>query len=101
MARAAEAIDSGDIKARYEASERTLAIMEGLLSCLNRDTPERTEAADNLALYYRTMIMMISQVNVFNDKAACISLERSFRDMASFWRDANQLLEQGGLDRAQ
>lgn len=88
IANAGKAIDSDDVQGRYDYSQKTMAILEGLLACLNRDTPERAEAAASLEIYYKTMIMMISRVNIFNDKKTCESLESSFRDMAEFWRDA-------------
>jgi flagellar biosynthetic protein FliS len=86
---AADAITQNDVQSRFDYSQKALNIMEGLLACLNRETPERAAAALSLEAYYRTMIMMIGRVNVFNDLEGCNSLEKSFRDMAEFWRDAD------------
>ncbi len=94
IADASQAIARGDIQARYDASEKAMVIMEGLLSSLNRETPERAQAAESLELYYRTMIMMISRLNIYNDETVCSSLESSFKDMADFWRQAGLTLNQ-------
>jgi flagellar biosynthetic protein FliS len=86
--KASEAIAQNDIQARYDYSQKALAIIEGLMACLNRDTPERAQAASSLELYYTMMITMISRINIYNDPAICLSLESSFKDMANFWRNA-------------
>ncbi len=92
ISKAAKAIAENDIQARFDYSQKTMAIMEGLLASLNRDTPERAEAAASLEAYYRSMIMMIGRVNVYNDPQVCHSLEKGFRSMAEFWRDAARIL---------
>lgn len=89
ISNAAKAIREGDVQARYDYSEKSMAIMEGLLSCLNRETPERAAAAESLEAYYQSMITMIGRINIFNDLAVCNSLEKSFKDMAQFWREAD------------
>ncbi|MBP6985818.1 MAG: flagellar protein FliS [Alphaproteobacteria bacterium] len=95
MHEASVAIENMDINQRYESSQKAMVIMEGLLGCLNRDTPERAEAAKTLEAYYKTMIFMISRVNVFNDLETSKSIEQSFRDMAIFWKKATaQLVQQ-------
>lgn len=86
MCAAKMAITQSDVQARYESSQKAMLIMEGLLACLNRDTPERAKAAESLETYYKAMIMMISRVNIFDDEETCRSIEESFRDMARFWK---------------
>lgn len=94
MAEAEKAISFGDVQARFNYSQKAMAIMEGLMACLNRDSPEKDKAAGDLAVYYQMMITMIGKVNIFNDQALCRSLENSFKDMAVFWRAAGKELAQ-------
>lgn len=92
MQDAVNAIDENDIARRYESSQKAMTILEGLMTSLNRDTPERVAIARDLEIYYKTMINLISRVNIHNDRKTCVSLVDSFQDMAGFWKKASEIL---------
>lgn len=86
MERAAEAIRDNDIQRRFNESMKASKI----LSALNQGVVgEKTEdLTHDLKVYYQRMILMIGDVNVYNNLDLSLDLAKGFRKMSQFWREA-------------
>ena len=101
MEAAAIAIDNNDIEKRYNDSQHAANIMSGLSASLNRDTPEQETMAQTLDDYYSSMIVMIGRMNIKNDRALCLSIRDSFKEMAKCWREAGAAYAKGQEEKVE
>jgi flagellar biosynthetic protein FliS len=87
MRTAKEYLLNKDYEERTKATEKSVAILEGLASVLDVKDPSGEKIAKELEEYYMSMITMISHMNVTNDEKLCDAIARALDQMADTWRD--------------
>ncbi len=92
MRTAKEHLITKDYEQRTNASEKAIAILEGLASVLEATDPSQEGIVKELENYYMSMMTMISHMNVTNDEKLCESIARSLDKMADTWRQGQQTI---------
>lgn len=99
LRRSVQAIEQGDVVARYEASQRAARIVEHLAATL--DMKRGGEIAEKFDAVYKTTLRRMLDINVNNDAQAAHDaigllepLARSWRELAS--RQAAEAAERSG-----
>lgn len=93
MGNVARAIENNDIKKRSDESEKALMMLAGLMDYLNDDTPEQKKMVETLRIYYRSMMDLITNLNVRPEKELAEALSQSFSDFSEAWRSAPHNVE--------
>lgn len=93
MNNVARAIENNDVKKRSDESEKALMLLAGLMDYLNGETPEQKKMVETLKIYYRSMMDLITNLNIRPEKELAETLSQSFGDFAEAWRNAPHTME--------
>lgn len=101
MMTALNALDAKDYEARFLATEKAQLIIKGLQQCLAEDVDEARQMVEVFDNYYTNLSLMITRVNVRNDRDACSVVVDGLRTMAQTWRQVGQSAPQPGTPAPQ
>jgi flagellin-specific chaperone FliS len=88
MANAARAISSNNIERRSSESEKALMLLAGLMDFLSEETQEQKKTSETLKVYYKSMMDLITNLNLRPDQELAETLSQSFSEFAQAWRSA-------------
>lgn len=92
MTNVGKAIENKDIVKRSHESEKAMMLLAGLMDFLCEDTPEQKKMSESLKVYYRSMMDLITNLNVRPDTELAETLAQSFGEFATAWRSAPQTM---------
>ncbi|WP_445682606.1 flagellar export chaperone FliS [Radicibacter daui] len=101
MMTALNALDAKDYEARFLATEKAQLIIKGLQQCLAEDVDEAKQMVEVFDNYYTNLSLMITRVNVRNDRDACSVVVDGLRTMAQTWRQVGQSVPHAGAPAPQ
>lgn len=93
MNNVARAIENNDVKKRSVESEKALMLLAGLMDYLNDETPEQKKMVETLKIYYRSMMDLVTNLNIRPEKELAETLSQSFSDFAEAWRNASHTMK--------
>ncbi|MGN6671328.1 MAG: flagellar protein FliS [Candidatus Nucleicultricaceae bacterium] len=93
MNNVARAIENNDVKKRSDESEKALMLLAGLMDYLNDETPEQKKMVETLKIYYRSMMDLVTNLNIRPEKELAETLSQSFSDFAEAWRNASHTMK--------
>ena len=91
MTKAHAALLENRIEDRFIAIDKTLLLLNGLMSTLAPDPCPKTQPlSQTMSSFYHRLFQLIMQVNVNQDASLCQTVIQHLRDMAQLWRDVDK-----------
>lgn len=75
---------------RYNLCMKTVQIITGMASCLDKSTPETEKMSEVLNTYYASVLNGIAEFNITQDVEIAKNIKKSLQEMSSCWREVAQ-----------